>query len=156
MEASAVSAPQVFRMPCSMLCPLYCRVSTIHGMCIEFPGQVADLGDRPTVPFFIQPMCWLGILLFAGIVMALYALLRSNPSASAAEIEEGLDGNLCRCTGACPVCASNILLQMLAVAGGDDVLCFADGEKPYPMLASGLFSNAAFSSPLRPVLFFEC
>lgn len=113
MEASAVSAPQVFRMPCSMLCPLYCRVSTIRGMCIEFPGQVADLGDRPTVPFFIQPMCWLGILLFAGIVMALYALLRSNPSASAAEIEEGLDGNLCRCTGACPVCASNILLQML-------------------------------------------
>ena len=34
-----------------------------------------------------------------GIVMALYALLRSNPSATAEEIEEGLDGNLCRCTG---------------------------------------------------------
>lgn len=31
--------------------------------------------------------------------MALYALLRSNPKATAAEIEEGLDGNLCRCTG---------------------------------------------------------
>ena len=31
--------------------------------------------------------------------MALYALLRSNPSASAEEIEHGLDGNLCRCTG---------------------------------------------------------
>lgn len=35
----------------------------------------------------------------AGVVMALYALLRSNPSASAEEIEGGLDGNLCRCTG---------------------------------------------------------
>lgn len=31
--------------------------------------------------------------------MAVYALLRSNPSASAEEIEAGLDGNLCRCTG---------------------------------------------------------
>lgn len=31
--------------------------------------------------------------------MALYALLRSKPSASAEEIEDGLDGNLCRCTG---------------------------------------------------------
>ena len=31
--------------------------------------------------------------------MALYALFRSNPSATAEEIEEGLDGNLCRCTG---------------------------------------------------------
>ncbi|CAM9942756.1 unnamed protein product, partial [Choristocarpus tenellus] len=34
-----------------------------------------------------------------GIVMALYALLRSNPGATADEIEGGLDGNLCRCTG---------------------------------------------------------
>lgn len=37
-----------------------------------------------------------------GIVMALYALLRSNPSASAEDIEAGLDGNLCRCTGEGP------------------------------------------------------
>eukprot|EP00903_Cladosiphon_okamuranus_P009654 g9187.t1 len=34
-----------------------------------------------------------------GIVMALYALLRSNPSATSVQIEEGLDGNLSRCTG---------------------------------------------------------
>eukprot|EP00903_Cladosiphon_okamuranus_P009641 g9174.t1 len=38
-----------------------------------------------------------------GIVMALYALLRSNPSATSTEIEEGLDGNLCRCTGYRPI-----------------------------------------------------
>ncbi|CAM9133456.1 unnamed protein product, partial [Ascophyllum nodosum] len=38
-----------------------------------------------------------------GIVMALYALLRSNPSATAEEIEHGLGGNLCRCTGYRPI-----------------------------------------------------
>lgn len=31
--------------------------------------------------------------------MSLYALLRSKPSSTAEEIEAGLDGNLCRCTG---------------------------------------------------------
>lgn len=39
------------------------------------------------------------LCLYAGIVMALYALLRSKPDSSAEEIEAGLDGNLCRCTG---------------------------------------------------------
>ncbi len=34
-----------------------------------------------------------------GFVMAVTALLAENPSPSAAEIEEGIAGNLCRCTG---------------------------------------------------------
>jgi len=34
-----------------------------------------------------------------GIVIAAYALLRSNPTPSEREIREALDGNLCRCTG---------------------------------------------------------
>ncbi|CAM9797118.1 unnamed protein product, partial [Phaeothamnion confervicola] len=38
-----------------------------------------------------------------GIVMALYALLRSKPGATKAFIEENLDGNLCRCTGYRPI-----------------------------------------------------
>lgn len=38
-----------------------------------------------------------------GIVMALYTLLRSNPNATPHEIEESLDGNLCRCTGYRPI-----------------------------------------------------
>eukprot|EP01029_Cantina_marsupialis_P026769 TRINITY_DN727_c0_g1_i1.p1 TRINITY_DN727_c0_g1~~TRINITY_DN727_c0_g1_i1.p1 ORF type:complete len:805 (-),score=300.72 TRINITY_DN727_c0_g1_i1:98-2404(-) len=38
-----------------------------------------------------------------GIVMALYALLRNNPTPSRKEIEENFDGNLCRCTGYRPI-----------------------------------------------------
>ncbi|OZJ05979.1 hypothetical protein BZG36_01218 [Bifiguratus adelaidae] len=38
-----------------------------------------------------------------GIVMALYALLRNHPRPTVKEIEEGFDGNLCRCTGYRPI-----------------------------------------------------
>jgi xanthine dehydrogenase/oxidase len=35
--------------------------------------------------------------------MALYAYLRSNPGATAEDLEHCLDGNLCRCTGYRPI-----------------------------------------------------
>ena len=38
-----------------------------------------------------------------GIVMALYAKLRQDPDATPHELEECLDGNLCRCTGYRPI-----------------------------------------------------
>ena len=38
-----------------------------------------------------------------GIVMSLYGLLKINPSPSLHDIEEGFDGNLCRCTGYRPI-----------------------------------------------------
>ncbi|MCS5602191.1 MAG: 2Fe-2S iron-sulfur cluster-binding protein, partial [Paracoccus sp.] len=38
-----------------------------------------------------------------GIVMALYGLWMSNPEAGVAQIEEALQGNLCRCTGYEPI-----------------------------------------------------
>jgi len=34
-----------------------------------------------------------------GIIMTAVGMLRDNPTASAEEIREGLEGNLCRCTG---------------------------------------------------------
>lgn len=34
-----------------------------------------------------------------GMVIASYALLKKNPDPSVAEIQNALDGNLCRCTG---------------------------------------------------------
>ena len=34
-----------------------------------------------------------------GMVMAAVSLLRENPSPTEEEVREGLDGNLCRCTG---------------------------------------------------------
>ena len=34
-----------------------------------------------------------------GMIIAAYALLKKNPTPNEKEIKEGLDGNLCRCTG---------------------------------------------------------
>ncbi|VDL72620.1 unnamed protein product [Nippostrongylus brasiliensis] len=38
-----------------------------------------------------------------GFVMAMYALLRNNPTPTEADINEALQGNLCRCTGYRPI-----------------------------------------------------
>eukprot|EP00042_Codosiga_hollandica_P043046 m.403672 g.403672 ORF g.403672 m.403672 type:complete len:1401 (-) comp56466_c0_seq14:70-4272(-) len=38
-----------------------------------------------------------------GFVMSMYALLRNHPTPTALQIEEALDGNLCRCTGYRPI-----------------------------------------------------
>jgi xanthine dehydrogenase/oxidase len=37
------------------------------------------------------------------MIMAFYAFLRNNPNPTQLEIEEQLDGNLCRCTGYRPI-----------------------------------------------------
>jgi aerobic-type carbon monoxide dehydrogenase small subunit (CoxS/CutS family) len=47
-----------------------------------------------------------------GMVMAAVSLLQENPSPSEAEVREGLEGNLCRCTG-----YHNIVRAVLAAAG---------------------------------------
>ncbi len=47
-----------------------------------------------------------------GMVMASVSLLDENPSPSEAEVREGLEGNLCRCTG-----YHNIVKAVLAAAG---------------------------------------
>jgi carbon-monoxide dehydrogenase small subunit len=48
----------------------------------------------------------------AGMVMATVSLLEEHPSPSEAEVREGLEGNLCRCTG-----YHNIVKSVLAAAG---------------------------------------
>jgi len=47
-----------------------------------------------------------------GMLMAAASLLRENPSPTEAEVREGLEGNLCRCTG-----YQNIVTAVLDVAG---------------------------------------
>jgi carbon-monoxide dehydrogenase small subunit len=47
-----------------------------------------------------------------GMVMAAVSLLKENPRPTEAEVREGLEGNLCRCTG-----YHNIVAAVLAVAG---------------------------------------
>jgi carbon-monoxide dehydrogenase small subunit len=34
-----------------------------------------------------------------GMVMAIVSLLKENPSPTEAEVRDGLEGNICRCTG---------------------------------------------------------
>ncbi len=48
-----------------------------------------------------------------GMVMATVSLLQDNPSPTEREVREGLEGNLCRCTG-----YHNIVRAALAAAGG--------------------------------------
>jgi aerobic carbon-monoxide dehydrogenase small subunit len=47
-----------------------------------------------------------------GMVMAAVSLLDENPNPTEAEVREGLEGNLCRCTG-----YHNIVKAVLAAAG---------------------------------------
>ncbi|MEM7326703.1 MAG: (2Fe-2S)-binding protein [Actinomycetota bacterium] len=49
-----------------------------------------------------------------GMVMASISLLDENPNPTEAEVREGLEGNLCRCTG-----YHNIVKAVLSAAGGD-------------------------------------
>jgi aerobic carbon-monoxide dehydrogenase small subunit len=48
-----------------------------------------------------------------GMVMAAVSLLRHNPHPTEEQVREGLEGNLCRCTG-----YHNIVRAVLAAAGG--------------------------------------
>jgi aerobic carbon-monoxide dehydrogenase small subunit len=48
-----------------------------------------------------------------GMVMAAVSLLNDNPDPTEREVREGLEGNLCRCTG-----YHNIVQAVLAAAGG--------------------------------------
>jgi carbon-monoxide dehydrogenase small subunit len=48
-----------------------------------------------------------------GMVLAVVSLLRENPSPTEEQVREGLEGNLCRCTG-----YHNIVRAVLAAAGG--------------------------------------
>lgn len=49
-----------------------------------------------------------------GMVMAATSLLDENPNPTEAEVREGLEGNLCRCTG-----YHNIVQAVLTAAGGN-------------------------------------
>ena len=48
----------------------------------------------------------------AGMVLAAVSLLQENPNPTETEVREGLEGNLCRCTG-----YHNIVKSVLAAAG---------------------------------------
>jgi aerobic carbon-monoxide dehydrogenase small subunit len=51
-----------------------------------------------------------------GMVMAAVSLLRENPNPTESQVREGLEGNLCRCTG-----YHNIVRAVLAASGQAEV-----------------------------------
>jgi carbon-monoxide dehydrogenase small subunit len=71
-----------------------------------------------------------------GMVMAAVGLLSENPHPSERDVREGLEGNLCRCTG-----YHNIVRAVLAAAGKDP----AEAEDSPAELAAPGFSTGSGS-----------
>ena len=83
-----------------------CEITTIEGLAhdgVMHPMQQAFQNEHGLQCGFCTP----------GMVMAGVALLDENPSPTEAEVREGLEGNLCRCTG-----YHNIVRAVLACAEG--------------------------------------
>ena len=84
-----------------------CEITTIEGLASGdgtlHPMQQAFQNEHGLQCGFCTP----------GMVMAAVSLLEENPSPDAAQVREGLEGNLCRCTG-----YHNIVRAVLAAADG--------------------------------------
>ena len=83
-------------------------ITTIEGMATDgtlHPMQEAFRQNHGLQCGFCTP----------GMVMAAVSLLNEHPDPSEAEVREGLEGNLCRCTG-----YHNIVQAVLAAAKGGD------------------------------------
>ena len=82
------------------------QVTTVEGLaCLDgelHPMQRAFRAEHGLQCGFCTP----------GMVMASVSLLRENPDPTEREVREGLEGNLCRCTG-----YHNIVRAVLAAAG---------------------------------------
>ena len=85
-----------------------CEVTTAEGLAAQdgtmHPVQAAFQSEHGLQCGFCTP----------GMVMASVGLLRDNPHPSEWDVREGLEGNLCRCTG-----YHNIVRAVLAAAGAD-------------------------------------
>ncbi|MFP3906471.1 MAG: (2Fe-2S)-binding protein [Acidimicrobiales bacterium] len=82
------------------------EVTTIEGLAVDgtlHPMQEAFRQNHGLQCGYCTP----------GMVMAAVSLLDEHPSPTEAEVREGLEGNLCRCTG-----YQNIVKSVLAVGGG--------------------------------------
>lgn len=83
-----------------------CEVTTAEGLAAQdgtmHPVQAAFQAEHGLQCGFCTP----------GMVMASVGLLRDNPHPSERDVREGLEGNLCRCTG-----YHNIVRAVLAAAG---------------------------------------
>jgi xanthine dehydrogenase/oxidase len=83
------------------LTPL-CSVSGCHVTTVEGIGSIRN-GLHPVQQRMAELHGSQCGFCTPGIVMAIYTIFRTNPGATPHEIEESLDGNLCRCTGYRPI-----------------------------------------------------
>src|SRR5581483_8070356 len=86
------------------------EVTTIEG--VSGPNGALD---RVQVAFHEQHALQCGFCT-PGMIMAVRDLLRENPDPSEADIREGIEGNLCRCTG-----YQNIVRAAQAAAGASSI-----------------------------------
>jgi carbon-monoxide dehydrogenase small subunit len=66
-------------------------------------GLASERGLSPLQQAFIDHAAFQCGFCTPGMLMAATALLRDNPAPTREEVAEGLDGNLCRCTGYVPI-----------------------------------------------------
>jgi carbon-monoxide dehydrogenase small subunit len=84
-------------------------VTTIQGLAT---GEGAEAGWHPVQKAFHEKHALQCGYCTPGMIMAAVDLLRDNPAPSEVEVREGLEGNLCRCTG-----YQNIVEAVLQAAG---------------------------------------
>ncbi|HVT70314.1 MAG TPA: (2Fe-2S)-binding protein [Trebonia sp.] len=68
-----------------------------------------------------------------GMVMAIVSLLKENPSPTEAQVREGLEGNICRCTG-----YHNIVRAALAAAGSSSTGSSSTGSSSTGSSSTGV------------------
>lgn len=102
-----------------------------------------------------------------GFVMSMYALLRNNPQPSEQEMEDALQGNLCRCTGYRPIiqgfqtfCKSNSSSESCCGRGNKNGSgCCMDASKNEDFkkqnIATSLFNENEFKpyDPKQDIIF---
>ncbi|MGI8695889.1 MAG: (2Fe-2S)-binding protein [Mycobacteriales bacterium] len=74
------------------------QITTIQGLAAQ-SGAIGPAGLHPMQQAFHQEHALQCGYCTPGMIMASVDLLRENPDPTDAEIREGLEGNLCRCTG---------------------------------------------------------
>jgi aerobic-type carbon monoxide dehydrogenase small subunit (CoxS/CutS family) len=72
------------------------EVETVEGLALD--GALSPLQQA-----FIDHAAFQCGFCTPGMLMAATALLRDNPAPTREQVAEGLDGNLCRCTGYAPI-----------------------------------------------------
>ncbi|MGB5760606.1 MAG: (2Fe-2S)-binding protein [Acidimicrobiales bacterium] len=87
------------------------EITTIEGMATN--GSDGDVALHPMQQAFMECHGLQCGYCTPGMVMAATSLLNENPKPTETEVREGLEGNLCRCTG-----YHNIVKSVLQAAGG--------------------------------------